>query len=175
MRGLTLLDNLWQDAGYAARQLRAHIGFTCTATLMLALGLCASVSIFAFVDASLVKPLPYEQPSRLVGVFEKVALFPRSNLSYADYLDWKRQNTVFSAFDVYNRTMFMLRGEAGERAGPRHAGDRRVLPHARRSPDPGPRLPAGRRPAVGPARHARQLRHVAERASAPGPTLSGES
>ena len=79
---------------------------------MLALGLCASVSIFAFVDASLVKPLPYEQPSRLVGVFEKVALFPRSNLSYADYLDWKRQNTVFSAFDVYNRTMFMLRGEA---------------------------------------------------------------
>jgi len=58
MRGLTLLDNLWQDAGYAARQLRAHIGFTCTATLMLALGMCASVSIFAFVDASLVKPLP---------------------------------------------------------------------------------------------------------------------
>jgi macrolide transport system ATP-binding/permease protein len=113
MRGLTLLDNLWQDARYAARQLRAHIGFTCTATLMLALGLCASVSIFAFVDASLVKPLPYEQPSRLVGVFERVALFPRSNLSYADYRDWKRQNTVFAAFDVYNPTMFMLRGESG--------------------------------------------------------------
>jgi macrolide transport system ATP-binding/permease protein len=113
MRGLTLLDNLWQDTRYAARQLRAHAGFTCTATLMLALGLCASVSIFAFVDASLVKPLPYEQPTRLVGVFEKVAIFPRSNLSYADYVDWKRQNTVFSAFDVYNRTMFMLRGESG--------------------------------------------------------------
>ena len=69
----------------AGRRLRrtaaaGAIGFTCTATLMLALGLCASVSIFAFVDASLVKPLPYEQPSRLVGVFEKVTLFPRSNL-----------------------------------------------------------------------------------------------
>ena len=113
MRGFTLLDNLWQDARYAARQLRAHLGFTLTATLMLALGLCASVSIFAFVDASLVKPLPYEQPSRLVGVFEKVAIFPRSNLSYGDYLDWKRQNTVFSAFDVYNQTMFMLRGKSG--------------------------------------------------------------
>ena len=113
MRGLTLLDNLWQDAGYAARQLRAHLGFTCTATLMLALGMCASVSIFAFVDATLVKPLPYEQPSRLVGVYERVALFPRSNLSYADYLDWKRQNTVFTSFDVYNGTMFMLREQAG--------------------------------------------------------------
>jgi len=49
MRGLNLLDNLWQDAGYAARQLRAHVGFACTATLMLALGMCASVSIFEYI------------------------------------------------------------------------------------------------------------------------------
>jgi macrolide transport system ATP-binding/permease protein len=118
MRGLTLLDHLWQDAGYAARQLRAHLGFACTATVMLALGMCASVSIFAFVDASLVKPLPYRQPSRLAGVFERVALFPQSNLSYADYLDWKRQNTVFASLDVYNRTMFMLRGDAGSEPAP---------------------------------------------------------
>ena len=80
---------------------------------MLALGMCASVSIFAFVDATLVKPLPYEQPSRLVAAYERVALFPRSNLSYADYLDWKRQNTVFTSLDVYDSTMFMLRGQSG--------------------------------------------------------------
>jgi macrolide transport system ATP-binding/permease protein len=113
MRGLTLLDNLRQDAAYAARQLRAHPGFTATATLILALGMCASVSIFAFVDATLVKPLPYEQPLRLVAVYEQVALFPQSNLSYADYLDWKRQNTVFTSLDVYGRSMFLLRTQAG--------------------------------------------------------------
>jgi macrolide transport system ATP-binding/permease protein len=113
MRGLTLIDNLRQDAGYAARQLRAHVGFTCTATLMLALGMCASVSIFAFVDATLVKPLPYERPSRLVGVYEKVALFPQSNLSYGDYLDWKRLNTAFTSLDVYNGTMFLMATRAG--------------------------------------------------------------
>ena len=59
MRGLTLLDHLWQDARYAAGQLRAHLVHV-TATLILALGMCASVSIFAFVDATLVKPLPYD-------------------------------------------------------------------------------------------------------------------
>jgi len=113
MRGVTLLDNLRQDAGYAARQLRAHLGFTCTATVMLALGLAAAVSIFAFVDATLVQPLPYKDPARLVGVYERVSLFPYSNLSVPDYLDWKRQNTTFESLDVYNRTRFLLRNGSG--------------------------------------------------------------
>ena len=41
-----------------------------TAVATLALGMCASVAIFAFVDAALIKPLPYRNPGRLVGVFE---------------------------------------------------------------------------------------------------------
>ena len=113
MRGLNLFDQLRQDTVYAVRQLKTHAGFTATATLMLALGLAAAVSIFAFVDASLVQPLPYQDPSRLVGVYERVALFPYSNLSYPDYVDWKRQNTAFSSLDVYNRTRFMLRTGSG--------------------------------------------------------------
>src|SRR5690242_16133548 len=51
MRGWNILDNLAQDLRFAFRQLRTNPGFTATATLTLALGLCASVSIFAFVDA----------------------------------------------------------------------------------------------------------------------------
>ena len=39
---------------------------------MLALGMCASVAIFAFVDAALIKPLPYKDPKQLVGVYEKL-------------------------------------------------------------------------------------------------------
>ncbi len=113
MRGLTLVDHLRQDTAYAVRQLRAHAGFTATATLMLALGLCAAVSIFAFVDATLVQPLPYRDPSKLVAVYERVSLFPQSNLSVDDYRDWKRENTAFASLDVYNRTMFLLRANAG--------------------------------------------------------------
>lgn len=116
MRGLNLLDNLRQDLRFAIRQLRKNVGFTCTAILVLALGICASVAIFAFVDAALIKPLPYRDPSRLVGVFETVPMFPQSNLSYLDYLDWKKLNKVFSSFDVYQRRGFMLSTPAGVQA-----------------------------------------------------------
>ncbi len=117
MRGLNLLDNLHQDVRFAIRQLRNNPGFTCTAIAMLALGMCASVSIFAFVDAALLKPLPYRNPGRLVGVFESVPLFPQSNLSYPDYLDWKKLNKVFSSMDAYQGSGFMLSTPAGtERA-----------------------------------------------------------
>ena len=45
------LENLLRDTRFAIRQLRKNPGFTCTAVLVLALGMCASVAIFAFVDA----------------------------------------------------------------------------------------------------------------------------
>jgi predicted permease len=107
------MDILLRDFRFAIRQLRAAPGFTCTVILTLALGMCASVSIFAFVDAALVKPLPYRDPARLVGVFESIALFPQSDLSYFDYLDWKRLNTVFSSLDAYQRNDDILTTPAG--------------------------------------------------------------
>src|SRR5271166_1511247 len=106
-------ESVLQDFRFAVRQLRKNPGFTCTATLMLALGMCASVPIFAFVDAALLKPLPYRDPAGLVAVFEKASLFPHSNLSYPDYLDWKKQNTVFGSLDVFQHTSFILRTPTG--------------------------------------------------------------
>ena len=61
----------------------------------------AAVAIYAFVDAALVEPLPYPQPTRLVNVTESTPQIPRANLSVPDYLDWKRLNTVFSSLDVH--------------------------------------------------------------------------
>ena len=71
------------------------------AIVTLGLGMAASMAIFAFVDAVLIRPLPYRAPSRLVGVFEKVEIFPQSNLSYQDYLDWKKLNTSFTSLAAY--------------------------------------------------------------------------
>src|ERR1700677_200397 len=62
-------DTTLQDFRFALRQLRKNVGFTCTAVLVLALGLAASIAIFAFVDAALIKPLPYRDASHLVAVF----------------------------------------------------------------------------------------------------------
>ena len=102
-----------QDARFAIRQLRKNPGFACTSILILALGICASVAIFGFVDAALIKPLPYADPTRLVLVTESVAMIPHANLSYPDYLDWKRLNAVFSSMDVWNGTGYLLSTSAG--------------------------------------------------------------
>ncbi|WP_263352753.1 ABC transporter permease [Acidicapsa acidisoli] len=110
---LPMMDDLLRDLRFALRQLRRSPGFAITAILMLALGIGASAAIFAFVDAALLKPLPYRDPTKLVAVTERVKLFPRANLSYPDYLDWKKLNTVFSSFDVYNRNGYMLGTSSG--------------------------------------------------------------
>jgi predicted permease len=102
-----------QDFRYAVRQLRNKPGFAATAILILALGIGASVAIFAFVDAALIKPLPYPNPNRLVDVTESVAMIPHACLSYLDYLDWKRLNTIFGSMDVYNGQAFMLSAPKG--------------------------------------------------------------
>ncbi len=106
-------ETVVQDLSFALRQLRKNPGFAATAILILALGIGASMAIFAFVDAALIKPLPYSDPTRLMDVTESLALFPRDNLSYPDYVDWKRMNTVFSSLEGYTGTGFALNTPAG--------------------------------------------------------------
>src|SRR5579863_10445885 len=107
------MENLFQDFRYSLRQLRKNPGFAFTSILILALGMCASLAIFGFVDAALIKPLPYANPQRLVEVTESAAMFPRANLSYPDYLDWKKLNTVFSSLDAYRDEGFLLNSSGG--------------------------------------------------------------
>ena len=95
------LDNLVRDIRFAFRQLLKNPGFSFAAIAVLALGIGACVAVFAFVDAALIKPLPYADPQRLVHVTESEVAFPKVNLSYLDYLDWKRLNTVLSSMDAF--------------------------------------------------------------------------
>jgi macrolide transport system ATP-binding/permease protein len=110
---MILLEQILQDVRFAARQLRKSWVFTSTAVAVLALGTAASLAIFAFVDAALLKPLPYRNQSRLVGVFGSIPLFERSYLSYPDYLDFKKRNTVFRSLEVYQANGFLLTGASG--------------------------------------------------------------
>jgi macrolide transport system ATP-binding/permease protein len=110
---LPFLENLFQDTRFALRQLRKNPGFTATAILMLALGLCASVAIFAFVDAALIKPLPYANPGRLVAVFETIAGCPLCNVSYFNFRDWKKNDKLFSSLDAWSYASYLLRTPTG--------------------------------------------------------------
>jgi predicted permease len=102
-------ETVLQDMRFALRQLRRSPGFAVSAVLILALGMGASVAIFGFVDAALIQPLPYAAPNQLLDVAENAAALPRSNLSRADYEDWKRLNTTLSSLDVYTGTGYLLR------------------------------------------------------------------
>jgi macrolide transport system ATP-binding/permease protein len=111
--GFAWLDTFLQDVRYGVRQFRRNPGFAAAAILVLALGIGASVAIFAFVDAALIKPLPYKNPARLVAVSESDRAMRRTNLSYLDYLDWKRLNTAFDSLDVWTGNGILLRTTSG--------------------------------------------------------------
>jgi macrolide transport system ATP-binding/permease protein len=106
MRGVSFVEHRIQDLRFALRQLRKHPAFACTAVVMLALGLSANVAIFGFVDAALVRSLPYEDPARLVTAFatrpEKAQVQVRGNVSYQDFLDWREQSRSFSSIGAYD-------------------------------------------------------------------------
>jgi macrolide transport system ATP-binding/permease protein len=102
------MRTILQDLRFAVRQLRKHPGFTFTAVVIFALGIGASTAIFAFVDAALVKPLPYRDPSRLVALYERIPVGDRYHLSDFDYLEWKRLNRSLSSLDVYRPESFEL-------------------------------------------------------------------
>jgi macrolide transport system ATP-binding/permease protein len=107
------LETVVEDLRFALRQFRRNPGFAATAIVILALGMGASVAIFAFVDAALLKPLPYRQPWRLVSVRERGANFSGGPLSYPDYVDWKRTNTVFSSMAAYGGAGYYLSTPSG--------------------------------------------------------------
>ncbi|MGA2536131.1 MAG: ABC transporter permease [Terracidiphilus sp.] len=107
------IETVLQDLRFALRQLRKNPGFAATAILILALGMGASVAMFGFVDAALIKPLPYGSPNQLMDVAESSISHGRSNLSRADFDDWKRLNHSFSSLDAYGGGGFLLQTPSG--------------------------------------------------------------
>ena len=111
-------ESVGQDLRFALRQLVKNPGFAFTAIFVLALGMGASVAIFAFVDAALLKPLPYRDPARLVYVTESVPMIPLANLSYMDYQDWKKLNRTLGSLDVLTGSAYSINTPSGLQLAP---------------------------------------------------------
>jgi putative ABC transport system permease protein len=98
MRLTQWLDGLRTDVRFAVRQLRGAPGFTAVAALTLALGIGANSAMFALADATLLRPLPFPDPERLVLVEERSANHQgalRSRIAPLNVLDWSEQNRTF--------------------------------------------------------------------------------
>ena len=106
-----VLRAVWQDLRHATRMLRKQPAFTLAAVLTLALGIGANTAIFSIVNAVLLQPLPYPDPSRLFVVSEQVrASELASRLSPFDFLDLQREARSFDALGAYAGIGFTLSG-----------------------------------------------------------------
>lgn len=98
-----MIGTLLQDLRYAVRMMIKSPGLTAVAALTLTLGIGANSAIFSGVSAFVLRPLPVEEPDRLVRPFETDN--PDEwfgNFSYPDYVDYREQNDVFEGMLAHN-------------------------------------------------------------------------
>lgn len=112
--GLRFLEILMQDIRYGLRMLRKSPGFAVIAIVTLALGIGANSAIFSVVNGVLLQPLPYEDPGRLINVFNTA---PSRDLdifgaSPPDFRELRERNQSLTSISALSLSFFNLTGSA---------------------------------------------------------------
>ncbi|MGH7446857.1 MAG: ABC transporter permease [Longimicrobiales bacterium] len=106
------MDVLWQDLRHTVKALRRQFGFTAVLVLTLAVGIGVNTAVFTLVHSTLLEPLPYADPDRLVMVWTEIpARGVREGTSaYANVHDWKTQTRIFEELATFDPTTLTLTG-----------------------------------------------------------------
>ena len=105
------MTSFWQDVRYGLRMMAKAPGFAAIAILTLALGIGANTAIFSYVNAWLIKPLPYPQADRLMVLLShdtKKGWTSNHVSSTADFLDYQSQNASFERLAAWTSWYFNL-------------------------------------------------------------------
>ena len=93
------LDVAGRDVRYGLRQVRRNPAFSAIAIATLALGIGGITAMFSVFDAVLIRPLPYTDADRLVMIWDATGeadVTPKHNATPAEWIEWRRLNTVFT-------------------------------------------------------------------------------
>lgn len=90
------METLWSDVRGAIRLYRSHTWTLAAAVVMLAVGIGGATAMFSIVRAVLLRPLPMEDLARLVILWERDQNQPVLEVSYANFTDWRAQNSSFT-------------------------------------------------------------------------------
>jgi putative ABC transport system permease protein len=103
MWSVRFIETLIQDLRFGARMLLKNPGFTLIAITTLALGIGANTAIFSVVNAVLLRPLPYREAERIVAIQELDKEGKRKQVTSANFLDWRTQQTTFASLAAISR------------------------------------------------------------------------
>lgn len=88
--------SLWQNVNFGARLLVEDRWFTLAAATALALGIGANAAVFTFVNAVLVRGLPFHEPDRIMWLGTEDARGRQRGVSELDFEDWRAESRAFS-------------------------------------------------------------------------------
>src|SRR5882724_10700379 len=93
------MKHVWQDLIYGSRMLLKKPGFTIVAALSLALGIGANTVIFSLINTTLLRPLPFEDPGKLVIIFTVPAQnkSARNGVNFSAYTTFREKSQTFEA------------------------------------------------------------------------------
>lgn len=105
------MHTYWQDLRYGARMLLRNPAVSAVAVVTLALGIGANTATFSIVNAVMLRPLPYQNPDRLVSLWTNVPEHGRRPITPGNFVDWKNQNTVFENMAAFSPSTVTLTGD----------------------------------------------------------------